>query len=114
LAAATGSEQAPAPEPHFKATRAFVVDKESGAVRMPTDHEITQVVATLTSLGQKRVETLQQSSQASGTVSLDLDGGFAGVVLARPNGDGTWETRCVFTLEEGAEFLGLVQDESAR
>ena len=24
--------------------------------------------------------------------------------------DGTWETRCVFTVEEGAEFLGLVED----
>jgi hypothetical protein len=45
---------------------------------------------------------------------MDLDGGFNGVVLARPNGDGTWETKCVFTLEEGAEFLGIVEDDSAR
>jgi len=31
-------------------------------------------------------------------------------MLARPNEDGTWETRCVFTVEEGAAFLGLVED----
>jgi len=35
-------------------------------------------------------------------------------MLARPNADGTWETKCVFTLEEGAEFLGLVEDDSIR
>jgi hypothetical protein len=29
-------------------------------------------------------------------------------MLARPRADGSIETRCVFTFEEGAEFLGLV------
>jgi hypothetical protein len=51
---------------------------------------------------------------ANGATVIDLDGGFGGVLLGRPNGDGTWETKCVFTLEEGAEFLGLVEDESIR
>ena len=41
---------------------------------------------------------------------MDLAGGFAGVLLARPNDDGTWETRCVFTVEEGAAFLGFVEE----
>ena len=36
------------------------------------------------------------------------------MVLARPKADGTFETRCVFTLEEGAAFLGLVEDNSAQ
>jgi hypothetical protein len=31
------------------------------------------------------------------------------VMLARPNADGTWETRCVFTMDEGLRFLGLVE-----
>ena len=35
---------------------------------------------------------------------------LAGVLLARPGENGAWETRCVFTVEEGAEFLGLVED----
>jgi len=35
-------------------------------------------------------------------------------MLARPADDGTFETRCVFTFEEGAEFLGLVEDDSAQ
>src|SRR5262245_66271725 len=78
----------------YKATRAFVVDKQSGDVRMPTQQEVDEVVANLTTLGQ-RSEPLTQATQPSGAVSLDLDGGFNGIVLARPNGDGTWETRCV-------------------
>ena len=41
-------------------------------------------------------------------------GTSAGIVLARPNEDGTWETRCVFTLEEGAAFLGLVEDDAVK
>ena len=98
----------------YKASRAFVVDKQSGDVRMPTQQEVDEVVANLSTLGQRPTETLQESSQASGAVSVDLDGGFGGIILARPNGDGTWETRCVFTLEEGAEFLGIVEDDASR
>jgi len=50
--------------------------------------------------------------QASGAVTVDLEGGFGGVLLARPGEDGVWETRCVFTIEEGADFLGLVVDDA--
>jgi len=95
---------------HYKGTRAFVVDKASGAVRMPTQQEVDEVVANLSALGQRPAETLQQTPQSNGAVAVDLDGGFGGILLARPNEDGTWETKCVFTLEEGAEFLGLVED----
>ena len=35
------------------------------------------------------------------------------MLLARPADDGSWETLCVFTFDEGAEFLGLVEDISA-
>ena len=97
----------------YKATRAFVVDKQTGETRMPTQQELDAVVSNLAALGQRPGETLPQSSSASGAVKLDLKGSFSGVVLARPNGDGTFETKCVFTLEEGAEFLGIVVDTSA-
>lgn len=114
LSAASPQAAGQAKDKHYKATRAFVVDKETGAVRMPTQQEVDDVVANLSSMGQRPAENLQQAAQASGAVSLDLDGGFAGVLLARPAADGTWETRCVFTLEEGAAFLGIVEDDSIR
>ena len=98
----------------FKATRAFVVDKQSGEVRMPTQQEVDEIVQNLSTLGQNPTEGLVQQTAANGAVSLDLDGGFGGIVLASPKGDGTFETRCVFTLEEGAAFLGLVEDDSVQ
>jgi hypothetical protein len=107
-AADSGPEQAKAK--HYKGTRAFVVDKETGAVRLPNQAEVDEIVANLSAMGQRPAENLQQTSQSNGAVGVDLDGGFGGVLLARPNADGTWETKCVFTLEEGAEFLGLVED----
>ena len=113
-AAAPGDVADQAKAKHDKGTRAFVVDKETGAVRMPTQQEVDEVVANLSALGQRPVENLHETPQSNGIATLDLDGGFGGVLLARPNADGTWETKCVFTLEEGAEFLGLVEDESIR
>lgn len=107
--AAPMSAAAAAPK-KFKATRAFVVDKQTGAVRMPTPAEVDAVVTTLSALGQQPSENLAQTTQNNGAVSLDLAGGFSGILLAKPNEDGTWETRCVFTVEEGAAFLGLVED----
>lgn len=98
----------------YKATRAFVVDKETGKARMPTQQEVDDVVANLSALGQRPTESLQQVSDASGAVGVALDGGFGGIFLARPNDDGTWETKCVFTLEEGTEFLGIVVDDAVK
>jgi hypothetical protein len=108
--AATADAGAQARQKHYKATRAIVVDRQTGAVRMPTQAEVDAVVANLAALGQRPDASLAQANQPSGAVTVDLDGGFGGVVLARPNEDGTWETRCVFTLEEGAAFLGIVED----
>lgn len=94
----------------YKGTRAIVVDAASGELRLPTQQEVDQAVQGLSSLAPRPVEQAQQTTLSNGAVAVNLEG--SGVVLARPNGDGTFETRCVFTFEEGAAFLGLVEDES--
>ena len=81
---------------------------------MPTQEEVDEVVATLTTLGQRPAEDLSAVAEADGALTVDLNGGYSGITLARPRADGSWETKCVFTVEEGAEFLGLVEDESSR
>jgi hypothetical protein len=111
---AQSSQGAEARQKRYKATRAFVADKQTGRARMPTEQEIQHVVSDLSTLAKRTTDNLPQSTSASGTVTVSLEGGFGGVVLARPNEDGTWETRCVFTLEEGVEFLGLVVDDASR
>jgi len=94
----------------YKGTRPIVVDSTTGQLRLPTQEEVDQAVQGLSSLTPKPVEDAQQTTMSNGAVAVALEG--SGVVLARPNGDGTFETRCVFSFEEGADFLGLVEDES--
>ena len=96
----------------YKPTRDYVVDRQTGQRRMPTKQEISEVVEDLATLSNRSTEGLRQISLANQGVAVDLAGGFGGVVLARPKDDGTWETKCVFTVEEGAEFLGLAEDHS--
>ena len=114
LGASSTAEQDQARAKRYKATRAFVVDKETRAVRMPTQQEVDDVVATMAALGQRPAEDLSAVTEANNALTVDLSGGYNGIFLARPRADGGWETKCVFTVEEGAEFLGLVEDESAR
>jgi hypothetical protein len=96
----------------YKATRPLVVDRQTGELRIPTRQEIDDALESLATLSKHPSEGLQQTSVANGGVAVDLDGGFGGVMLARPNADGTWETKCVFTFDEGVEFLGFVEDKS--
>lgn len=93
----------------YRATRPVVADSQTGQARMPTDAEVEQLVATLSTLTNRPSAGLPEAAGAGGAVTVDLESGFAGVMLARLNEDGTYETRCVFTLEEGAEFMGLVE-----
>ena len=94
----------------YVATKNIVVDKDTGQARRPNDQELKQLVENLTVLTRRSDENLTSVAGVNGGVSMDLDGGFAGTVLARPNPDGTMETKCVFTFEEAAEFLGVVVD----
>lgn len=108
----SGGKSSNAAPKKFKATRAIVVDKQTGQRRMPNQEEIDEVVGNLNQLA-NRPENLPETSGTDGAIVVDLEGGFGGVMLARPSDDGNWETKCVFTFEEGADFLGLVEDNSA-
>ena len=100
-------------EKKYRATRAIAIDKQTGQSRMPTQEEVDEVVSNLAQLT-SRPENLPATPSAGGGEAVDLAGGFNGVMLARPGAEGGFETRCVFTLEEGTEFLGLVEDTSAQ
>jgi hypothetical protein len=93
----------------YKGTKPVVQDKQTGQPRIPTDAEVQEMVASLSTLA-SRPENLPQTATNGGAIAIDLQGGYGGVFLARLNPDLTWETKCVFTFEEGAEFLGLVED----
>jgi len=92
----------------YRGTRKIVKDASTGEFRLPTQDEADKTVADLASLT-KRPEDLPSTVGSAGGVSIDLDGGFGGTFVARPKADGTMETLCVFSLEEGLDFLGFVE-----
>jgi hypothetical protein len=104
----TGTKSSSA-QKKYKATRPIAVDTQTGQSRMPTQEEVDEVVANLAQLA-NRPENLPAAQGAGSGEVVDLEGGYGGVLLGRPTDDGSFETRCVFTFEEGAEFLGLVED----
>lgn len=55
--------------------------------------------------GNKATEGLVQERHEDGTVSVDLQGRFQNVTLARRNDDGTVSAACVDTPEAAGEFI---------
>lgn len=96
----------------YLATRNITIDRVTGQLRKPNDQEIAELVRTLESLITAPSDSAQPVARPGGGYMVSLQGASAGVMLARPNADGTTETRCVFSFEEGADFLGLVADTS--
>lgn len=111
LSLAAGTAEAADNRVEYTATRAIAVDSATGKFRKPNAAEIEKLVADLKAMTRHPVATAMTSTaRNTGGITAKLDGQFGGVVLARPRADGSIETRCVFTFEEGAEFLGLVAD----
>jgi hypothetical protein len=94
----------------FVATRPIKVDPQTGTLRLPTAAETQELVDSLIEMTNRSTEGLQVITLANGTKSVDIDGRFQSVMLARPSEDGSWEMKCVATFEEASEFLGLVED----
>ena len=109
-AADQGTQTAPGQQKKYKATRAIIKDKDTGEVRLPTPEELQQTIDSLASLTRRDINAAAATPTAvSGWSALGVSPA-TGIFVARANEDGTMETRCVFTFEEAAAFLGLVED----
>jgi hypothetical protein len=96
---------------NYRATRPFVIDQQTGEARLPTESEIAELAANLAKFVNRDDTDLQPIVTETNGIAIDQEG-FGSVVLARPTSDGGWETNCVFTIEEGLAFLGIVEDAS--
>ena len=96
----------------YVATRPLTVDSQTNTLRLPTPQETQTLVDSLIEMTNRSMDGLQVTTSANGTKSVDIDGRFQSVMLARPSEDGTWEMKCVATFEEATEFLGLVEDKT--
>ena len=91
----------------YIATKEIILDKASGQLRKPTAEETDAMVAQISTLTNRSSEGLTINQSPNGMKLVNLEGRFNGVVLGRAKADGTTEVRCVFTMEEAADFLGL-------
>ena len=96
----------------YIATRPIAIDPQTGSPRLPTPQETQELVASLVEMTNRSSDDLQVTTHSNGTKAVNIDGRFQSVMLARPNENGTFEMRCVFTFAEAADFLGLVEDPS--
>jgi hypothetical protein len=96
----------------YVATRDTIFDQASGTLRKPTVAETEALVDQLSSLTNRTTDGLTVIEYPDGTKAMNLEGRFSGVVLGRARADGTTEIRCVMTMEEATEFLGLVETTS--
>jgi hypothetical protein len=96
----------------YTATREITVDKQTGKLRKPNDQELADLVTSLSQMLDRPTDNLQVTTLKNGGQAVELDGAFAPVAIARPRADGSMEVRCVTSMEEAADFLGLVEDDT--
>ena len=105
--AVTGFAQSNGNGKKYVATKEIIFDQASKTLRKPTQAETDAMVAEIGTLTNRSTDGLTTKTLANGGIKMDLQDRFQGVVLGRANADGTTEVRCVMTLEEAIDFLGL-------
>jgi hypothetical protein len=96
----------------YTATKEIIFDQAAGKLRKPTAEETQALVDQISSLTNRSSEGLTLKEHSNGTRQVNLEGRFGSVVLGRANADGTTEIRCVTTMREAVEFLGLEESNS--
>lgn len=84
-----------------------VVDQQTGDVRPLTPEEARRLATGLKQLVNNSDEGLVQIEQKDGTVSMDLEGRFQNVVLAKKEDDGSVSQTCVDNLEAASAFFAI-------
>lgn len=83
------------------------VDSQTGQVKELTPEEAQRLAAGLKRELNKSTEGLVPVQKPDGSMSVDIDGRFQNVAVARTNDDGTVTTGCVDNAKAGAEFFGI-------
>jgi hypothetical protein len=89
------------------AGRDVQVDSQTGQVKPLTPQEAQQLAEGLRGMLNKSTEGLVQVRHADGSVSMDLDGRFQNVMVARTNEDGSLSQSCVDNPQAAASFFGI-------
>jgi hypothetical protein len=83
------------------------VEAQTGQIRPLSQEEAQRLAAALKELANQSTAGLKSVHHPDGTVSMDLQGRFQNVALARKNEDGSVSQSCVDNPEAGAAFFGI-------
>ncbi len=83
------------------------VDGQTGQIQPLTPEEARKLAAGLKQLVNQSTEGLVQVQHADGSVSMDLEGRFQNVTVARVDGDGSVTQSCVDNPRAAAAFFGI-------
>jgi hypothetical protein len=89
------------------AGRDVQVDPQTGQIKPLTPAEAQQLADGLKTMLNKSTDGLVQEKHPDGSVSMDLQGRFQNVAVARVNTDGTLEQSCVDDPVSAAQFFGI-------
>ena len=87
------------------------VDSQTGKIKPLSAQEAQELAQGLKTMLEKNQssEGLVEEHNADGSISVDLQGRFQNVVVARENEDGTVSTSCVDNPRAAANFFGVDQ-----
>jgi hypothetical protein len=83
------------------------IDTQSGEVKPLTPQEAEKLANGLAPMLDDSADGLVQVKHADGSVSMDLQGRFQNVAVARINADGTMEQACVDNPRAAAKFFRI-------
>lgn len=83
------------------------IDRQTGQIRPLTPEESKRLAEGIKQLVNQSSDGLVEVRHANGGVSMDLQGRFQNVMLARKEADGTVEQSCVNDLEAAADFFEI-------
>jgi len=83
------------------------VDSQTGQIKPLTPEQARNLAEGLKGMLNKSTEGLVEEQNADGSVSMDLQGRFQNVTVARVNKDGTVTTSCVDNPRAAAAFFGI-------
>lgn len=83
------------------------LDRQTGQMRALTADEALRLAAGIKALLNQSSEGLVEVHHADGSVSIDLEGRFQNVMVAKQEGDGTVSQACVDNPEAAAAFFEI-------
>lgn len=89
------------------AGREVQVDPQTGQIKPLTPEEAKKMAEGLKVILNRSTEGLVQVHHPDGSVSMDLQGRFQNVAVARVESDGTLTQSCIDTPEAAASFFGI-------